>query len=84
MLPVETIDRLFNECLATEGYRLTINLRDQQVVLPGGDSVAFEVDSFRKHCLLEGLDDIGLTLEHAETIKQYEQQRMQQQPWLFK
>ncbi len=83
VLPVETINRLFEECLAADGYRLTINLSDQQVVLPNGDSVAFEVDSFRKHCLLEGLDDIGLTLGHADAIRQYEKQRMQQQPWLF-
>lgn len=83
VLPAETISRLFDECHAAEGYRLTINLQDQQVVLPDGDTVAFEVDSFRKHCLLEGLDDIGLTLGHAEVIQQYEKQRMQEQPWLF-
>ena len=82
-LPAATIDRLFNACLANESMRLTIDLAEQQVMTPDGESIAFEVDVFRKHCLLEGLDDIALTLEHADTIKEYESRRQQEQPWLF-
>jgi len=83
ILDENTVDELFNETFATEGYELTINLAEQKIVKPNGDEIAFEVDSFRKHCLLNGLDDIGLTLEHAEEIKVYEQSRMQTKPWLY-
>jgi len=58
-------------------------LQEQSVSTPNGEAFRFEVDSFRQHCLLNGLDEIGLTLEKAEKIKQFEQQRREQQPWLF-
>lgn len=83
ILDDQTVDELFNETHATEGYQLEINLAEQKIVKPNGDTIAFEVDSFRKHCLLNGLDDIGLTLQHAEEIKAYEQNRMQTKPWLY-
>jgi len=82
-LPAATIERLFNACFENESMRLTIDLAEQQVITTDGESIAFEVDVFRKHCLLEGLDDIGLTLEHADTIREYESRRQQEQPWLF-
>ncbi len=77
------VDQLFNEVAATEGYKLTIDLENQFVVTPSGEKMAFEIDAFRKHCLLNGLDDIGLTLQHADDIKAYEQQRRREAPWLF-
>lgn len=83
MLDEKTVDELFNETFATEGYELTIDLASQQIVKPKGDVIAFEVDSFRKHCLINGLDDIGLTLQHAEQIKAFEENRKQTKPWLY-
>lgn len=83
VLPEEQVDQLFEEVNASEGYQLTIDLEQQQVVTPAGERFAFEVDGFRKHCLLEGLDDIGLTLQHADEIRAYEARRRQQAPWLF-
>ncbi|MEW5249059.1 3-isopropylmalate dehydratase small subunit [Microbulbifer discodermiae] len=83
VLEESIVDQLFEETLAREGYQLTIDLEQQQVVKPDGASIPFEVDSFRKHCLLNGFDDIGLTLEDAEDIRAYEQQRRQRAPWLF-
>lgn len=77
------VDQLFNEVAGSEGYQLTIDLPRQVVVTPKGEEMAFEIDGFRKHCLLNGLDDIGLTLQHAEDIKAYEQARRQTAPWLF-
>lgn len=77
------VDQLFKEVYAAEGYELTIDLENQVVKTPSGEAMAFEIDDFRKHCLLNGLDDIGLTLQHAEDIKAYEAQRKQQAPWLF-
>lgn len=77
------VDQLFKEVEATEGYQLTVDLARQVVVTPAGEEMAFEVDAFRKHCLLNGLDDIGLTLQHAEEIKAYEARRRQEAPWLF-
>ncbi len=77
------VDQLFREVAATEGYQLTIDLEQQQVLTPSGAAMAFEIDGFRKHCLLNGLDDIGLTLQHANEIKAYEEQRRQSAPWLF-
>lgn len=82
-LAEDIVDRLFNEVQATPGYQLIVDLPKQLVTLPGGDTIAFDVDAFKKHCLLNGLDDIGLTLEHANEIQAYEQQRKQQAPWLF-
>jgi 3-isopropylmalate/(R)-2-methylmalate dehydratase small subunit len=76
MLPVilseETVDQLFKECAATEGYQLTVDLAAQEVRTPSGQAFAFEIDPFRKHCLLNGLDDIGLTLQDADLIREYE------------
>ncbi|PSL14895.1 3-isopropylmalate/(R)-2-methylmalate dehydratase small subunit [Marinobacterium halophilum] len=77
------VDQLFKEVEATEGYQLTVDLERQVVVAPSGETFAFEVDNFRKHCLLNGLDDIGLTLQHADEIKAYEARRRQKAPWLF-
>jgi 3-isopropylmalate/(R)-2-methylmalate dehydratase small subunit len=87
MLPIvmdaDIVDSLFTDMYANEGYQLTVDLALQQVIRPNGDIVTFDVEPFRKHCLLNGLDDIGLTLQNADTIKIYEQQRRQQSPWLF-
>jgi 3-isopropylmalate/(R)-2-methylmalate dehydratase small subunit len=83
VLPATVIERLFQEVQAQPGYRLTIDLPQQQVVTPSGERLAFEIDGFRKHCLLEGLDEIGLTLKHADEIRSYEARRQQEAPWLF-
>lgn len=87
LLPIilsdEIVDQLFNEMYATEGYELTVDLNEQVVKTPTGESFAFEVDEFRKHCLINGLDDIGLTLQDADSIKAYEAKRQQECPWLF-
>lgn len=83
ILDEKVVDDLFNETFANEGYELKINLAEQKIVKPNGDEIAFEVDSFRKHCLLNGLDDIGLTLEHAAEIEAFEANRMQTKPWLY-
>jgi len=77
------VDDLFNEVHAQEGYALTVDLENQQIIKPNGETIAFEVDSFRKHCLMNGLDDIGLTLQHQDAIKAYEEKRKQTAPWLF-
>jgi 3-isopropylmalate/(R)-2-methylmalate dehydratase small subunit len=87
LLPVildeSIIDQLFAEMYACEGYQLTIDLYAQVVMTPAGESFSFEVDKFRRHCLLDGLDDIDLTLEDADFIKAYEQKRRAAAPWLF-
>ncbi|MFT6388027.1 MAG: 3-isopropylmalate/(R)-2-methylmalate dehydratase small subunit [Cellvibrionaceae bacterium] len=87
LLPVilgeSVVDQLFSEMYASEGYELTVDLEKQQVVTPVGESFSFELDEFRRHCLLNGLDDIALTLEDTDAIRQYEAQRKQQAPWLF-
>jgi 3-isopropylmalate/(R)-2-methylmalate dehydratase small subunit len=83
ILDEQTVDKLFKEVEATEGYRLTVDLDAQTITTPSGESIAFEVDAFRKHCLLNGLDDIGLTLQHTDDIKAYEEHRKQEAPWLF-
>ncbi|TNF36321.1 MAG: 3-isopropylmalate dehydratase small subunit [Gammaproteobacteria bacterium] len=77
------VDQLFREVAAQEGYTLTVNLPDQEIVTPAGQVIPFEVDSFRKHCLIHGLDDIGLTLEDADAIRAFEAKWQQQAPWLF-
>ena len=82
-LDEDTVDRLFQEMYAAEGYELTVDLQRQRVVTPAGEEIAFDVDEFRRHCLLEGLDDIGLTLQSADAIRAYEQKARQQSPWLF-
>lgn len=83
VLDAAILDCLFEEVKATEGYRLTVDLEQQTVTAPQNKVYAFAVDTFRKHCLLNGLDEIGLTLQQAEKIKQFEQKRRAQQPWLF-
>jgi 3-isopropylmalate/(R)-2-methylmalate dehydratase small subunit len=87
MLPVilseEIVDQLFKECAATEGYQLTVDLAAQEVRTPSGQAFAFEIDPFRKHCLLNGLDDIGLTLQDADLIREYEAKTKQARPWVF-
>lgn len=87
MLPIvldeAIVDELFRDVAQNEGYTLTIDLETQQIIRPNGESIAFEVDAFRKHCLLNGLDDIGLTLQHADDIRAYEAARKQREPWVF-
>jgi 3-isopropylmalate/(R)-2-methylmalate dehydratase small subunit len=77
------VDRLFQAVEAQDGYRLTIDLERKVVVTSDGEEIAFDVDAFRQHCLLNGLDDIGLTLQDAEDIRSYEAARRQSAPWLF-
>jgi len=87
MLPIVLkdviVDELFNSVEAIQGYELTIDLEKQTVNTPEGKSYPFEVDAVRKHNLLNGLDDIGLTLQHVEAIKQFETKHKASQPWLF-
>lgn len=77
------VDQLFAQVAVSEGYQLTIDLERQVVVTPDGEPMAFEIDDFRKHCLLNGLDDIGLTLQCADDIAAYEAKARQNSPWLF-
>ena len=87
LLPVKlepaVVDRLFAETAANPGYRLTVDLERQVLAEPDGTEHGFEVDPFRRDCLLRGLDDIGLTLQHADEIRAYEERRRQEAPWLF-
>ncbi len=83
VLPEETIDGLFRQAGGEQALELHVDLENQQLTLPDGDTIAFEVDSFRKHCLLHGLDDIGLTLQHVDEIRAYEERRRNEAPWLF-
>lgn len=83
VLPADTVDRLFRETFAHEGYRLTIDLAAQTITTPAGEVIAFEVDGERKHRLLNGLDDIALTLQYTDEIKAYESRRKVEAPWLF-
>jgi 3-isopropylmalate/(R)-2-methylmalate dehydratase small subunit len=76
------VNQLFGETAAFPGYTLTIDLERQRVIKPDGVELAFEVQAFRKYCLLNGFDDIGLTLRHADKIKTFEAQRLAQKPWL--
>ncbi len=78
------LSELFDATEQNPGYQLTIDLPAQQIQRPdGAEAIAFEVDAFKKKCLIEGLDDIALTLMHADTIQEYETQRRSQKPWLF-
>jgi 3-isopropylmalate/(R)-2-methylmalate dehydratase small subunit len=77
------VDLLFHEVLAEPGYRLIIDLPQQVVLTPHGKSYPFAIDAFRKHCLVNGLDEIGLTLTHVDEIKAFEAKRRAEQPWLF-
>lgn len=82
VLSEQQVDHLFNETYAFNGYQLTIDLEAQVVRTPDGREYPFEVDGFRKYCLLNGFDDIGLTLRHAEKIRAFEAERIAKQPWL--
>ncbi len=86
LLPVvldeAVVDRLFHEVLAQPGLQLAIDLAAQTVTAPGGDTWRFEIDPFRKQCLLNGWDDIGLTMRHAELIRAFEARRLERFPWL--
>ena len=82
-LDAKTVDRLFHEVNSTPGYRLAVDLEQQSVTTPDGEVFKFELDPFRKHSLLNGLDEIGLTLQHADKIKAFEAKRRSEQPWLF-
>jgi 3-isopropylmalate/(R)-2-methylmalate dehydratase small subunit len=84
VLDFATVDQLFRETEATPGYKLTVDLENQVVITPGGETFQFDIDPFRKHCLLNGLDDIGLTLQHVDDIRAYEMRRRQEAPWLFR
>mgnify|MGYP000396752358 CR=1 FL=1 len=87
MLPIvlsaDDVDALFKETEASEGYKLNIDLSEQSITSPSGKSYKFDVDAFRKHCLLNGLDDIGLTMQHQDAIKAFETKHQAAQPWLF-
>lgn len=83
VLDKEIVDKLFLDVMAQEGYSLTVDLETQQILLPDGQRIAFNVDSFRKYCLLNGLDDIGLTLQDADKIKAFEQNWRTTSPWYF-
>ena len=76
------VDQLFSEALAFPGYQLTIDLERQVIVKPQGEAIPFDVQAFRKYCLLGGFDDIGLTLRYADKIKAFETERLTQKPWL--
>lgn len=77
------VDQLFRETAGKEGYRLAVDLEQQTVTTPSGESFRFDIDPHRKHCILNGLDDIGLTLEHAGKIRAFEEKHKAAQPWLF-
>jgi 3-isopropylmalate/(R)-2-methylmalate dehydratase small subunit len=83
VLDESKVDRLFHEVAAFPGYRLEINLDSQVITKPDGETFHFDVEPFTKYCLLNGFDDIGLTLRHADKIKTYEDKRKLEQPWLF-
>ena len=82
VLPESTVNRLFNEVAAFPGYELTVDLERQVVVEPQGQEIAFDVQAFRKYCLLNGFDDIGLTLRQKDKIEAFEAQRLATKPWL--
>ena len=83
VLTEEQVDQLFKEVEANEGYQLSIDLAEQTVTTPSGETFTFDITEHRKHCLLNGLDEIGLTLQHADEIRDFEEKRRQSQPWLF-
>jgi 3-isopropylmalate/(R)-2-methylmalate dehydratase small subunit len=82
VLPEATVAQLFDEVYAFPGYQLTIDLERQVIVKPQGEEIPFEVQAFRKYCLLNGLDDIGLTLRHKDKIAAFEKERLATKPWL--
>lgn len=82
VLPEAQVAQLFDEALAFPGYSLTIDLERQVIIKPQGEEIGFEVEMFRKYCLLNGFDDIGLTLLQSDKIKAFEAKRLVQKPWL--
>ncbi|MCE2917828.1 MAG: 3-isopropylmalate dehydratase small subunit [Rubrivivax sp.] len=82
VLPESRVGRLFDECMAFPGYRLTLDLPRQVLVKPDGEEWPFDVEPFRKYCLVNGFDDIGLTLRHADKIRAFETERLARMPWL--
>ena len=82
VLPEAQVAVLFNEALAFPGYKLTIDLERQVIVKAQGEEIPFSVEVFRKYCLINGLDDIGLTLRHSDKIKAFEAERLASKPWL--
>ncbi|MCZ8110690.1 MAG: 3-isopropylmalate dehydratase small subunit [Betaproteobacteria bacterium] len=82
VLPEGVVNQLFDEVAAFPGYRLTVDLPRQVVVKPDGEEIPFEVQAFRKYCLVNGFDDIGLTLRHADKIRAFEAERLAKMPWL--
>jgi len=87
LLPIKLdaaeVDELFRQCEATEGYRLAVDLAAQTIIRPDGKSIAFDIDPFRKECLLNGWDDIGLTLRHADKIRAFEDRRRAEHPYYY-
>ena len=83
VLDAQVVDELFQAVAANEGYQLTVDLEAQTITTPEGESINFDVEEFRRHCLLNGLDDIGLTLQYVDEIKAYEKRRGAEAPWLF-
>jgi 3-isopropylmalate/(R)-2-methylmalate dehydratase small subunit len=83
VLGAQVVDTLFQALAANEGYKLSVDLDAQTITTPQGENIVFDVEAFRKHCLLNGLDDIGLTLAHVDDIRAYEARRGEQTPWLF-
>jgi 3-isopropylmalate/(R)-2-methylmalate dehydratase small subunit len=84
VLPEAVVDQLFNDVAAFPGYELTIDLERQVIVKPQGEEIPFDVQAFRKYCLLNGFDDIGLTLRHKDKIAAFEKERLTTKPWLAK
>ena len=82
VLPEDAMSKLFDEVSAFVGYKLTIDLPRQVVVKPDGAEIPFDVQAFRKYCLVNGFDDIGLTLRHADRIREFEAERLARMPWL--
>lgn len=82
VLPESVIANLFDECFAFPGFELTIDLERQLIIKNSGDPIPFEVNAFRKYCLMNGFDDIGLTLRHKDKIAAFEAERLAQKPWL--
>ncbi|MES9941038.1 MAG: 3-isopropylmalate dehydratase small subunit [Candidatus Thiodiazotropha sp. 6PLUC2] len=83
VLDEKKVDDLFAQATLEQALSLTVDLQAQELLKGDGERIAFEVDPFRKHCLLNGLDDIGLTLQHVDLIKAYEARRKSEAPWLF-
>ncbi|MGI9273829.1 MAG: 3-isopropylmalate dehydratase small subunit [Endozoicomonas sp.] len=79
----EVVDDLFREVEASEGYQLEVDLERETLIKPNGEEISFSIEEFRRHCLLNGLDEIGLSLEQADRIRAFEQRHRENSPWLF-